>query len=82
MKDKLHGFGADAITVTWSKRRCIHAAECVAGLPRVFQPGERPWIKLDAAAAGTIAGIVRRSAKSPAVKISNLSFSLGVSSIG
>lgn len=61
MKDKLHGFEADAITVTWSKRRCIHAAECVAGLPRVFQPGERPWIKLDAAAAGTIAGIVRRS---------------------
>ena len=60
MSDKLHGFNSDAITVTWSKRRCIHAAECVAGLPRVFQPGERPWIKLEHAAAEHVADIVRR----------------------
>ena len=40
MPDKLHTFRNDALTVTWSKPRCIHAAACVAGLPVVFQPGE------------------------------------------
>lgn len=26
------------------ERRCIHSADCVAGLPRVFEPGRKPWI--------------------------------------
>ena len=60
MQDKLHDFSTGTITVTWSKRRCIHAAECVAGLPRVFQPGERPWVKLDRAGADAVAEVVRR----------------------
>lgn len=60
MQDKLHDFSVTGITVTWSKRRCIHAAECVSGLPRVFRPGERPWVKLDGADADAVAEVVRR----------------------
>jgi uncharacterized Fe-S cluster protein YjdI len=26
------------------ERRCIHSADCVAGPPRVFEPGRKPWI--------------------------------------
>lgn len=58
--DKLHDFSNDAITVTWSKRRCIHAAECVRGLPDVFAPGERPWVRPEQADGSAIAQVVER----------------------
>ena len=58
--DKLHDFDSPAIRVTWSKTRCIHAAECVRGLPRVFQPGSRPWVKPGAGEAARIAEVVER----------------------
>jgi len=60
MSDKLHAFRTGAITVTWSSRRCIHAAACVAGLPHVFAPGEKPWIRLEGADAGAVDATVRR----------------------
>ena len=60
MKDKRHAFENDAIEVTWSQRRCIHAAECVRRLPPVFQPGERPWVKLERAEADAVAEVVQR----------------------
>jgi CDGSH-type Zn-finger protein/uncharacterized Fe-S cluster protein YjdI len=58
--DKLHAFESQGIRVTWSKARCIHSAECVRGLPRVFQPGSRPWVKPDAGEAQRIAEVIER----------------------
>lgn len=58
MSDKRHTFATDAITVTWSKARCIHAAECVRRLPMVFEPGRRPWVTPDAASADRVAQVV------------------------
>jgi uncharacterized Fe-S cluster protein YjdI len=49
-----------SITVTFEARRCLHAAECVNGLPEVFDPGERPWIRPDGAEAERLAEVVRR----------------------
>ncbi|MEU8258959.1 (4Fe-4S)-binding protein [Micromonospora inaquosa] len=37
------------MTVTFEARRCWHAAECVRGLPEVFDTGQRPWIRPDGA---------------------------------
>ena len=37
------------VTITWEVDKCIHSAICVNGLGEVFQPKERPWIKIDAA---------------------------------
>ncbi len=59
MNDKRHEFGTDAIRVTWSKARCIHAAECVRRLGAVFRPGERPWIQLEHASADEVAEVVQ-----------------------
>jgi len=28
-------------------KRCIHAGKCVAALPQVYNPKERPWIKIN-----------------------------------
>lgn len=36
-------------TIVWEAEKCIHSAICVKGLPQVFQPKEKPWIKIDAA---------------------------------
>ena len=58
MKDKLHTFETDAIEVTWSKTRCIHAAECVRRLPVVFQPGQKPWVRAAAESADRVAQAV------------------------
>ncbi len=48
------------ITVTYDAKRCIHAAECVRGLPTVFDTRQRPWINPHNAAADAIAEVVQR----------------------
>jgi uncharacterized Fe-S cluster protein YjdI len=53
-------YTAPSITVSFDARRCLHYAECVAGLPDVFDPTRRPWIKADVAEAETVAEVVRR----------------------
>jgi len=60
MSDKVHEFANDAIRVTWSRARCIHAAACVALMPEVFRPGERPWIRLEGGDAAEVARVVLR----------------------
>jgi uncharacterized Fe-S cluster protein YjdI len=47
-EDKLHAFDSKGIRVTWSKARCIHSAVCVRGIPGVFRPGTRPWVRPEA----------------------------------
>ncbi len=37
------------ITVVWQQDLCIHSANCFHGLPRVFNPRQRPWITIDGA---------------------------------
>ncbi|CAL9324430.1 (4Fe-4S)-binding protein [Streptomyces sp. SudanB66_2053] len=53
-------YRTESITVTFEARRCLHAAECVHGLPEVFDPAKRPWIQPDKAAAERLAEVVRR----------------------
>jgi CDGSH-type Zn-finger protein/uncharacterized Fe-S cluster protein YjdI len=54
----VHAFEGDALRVTWSRRRCIHAAACVFHQPDVFQPGRRPWIELSGGDAAEITRVV------------------------
>jgi uncharacterized Fe-S cluster protein YjdI len=49
-----------AITVAFNPEICIHAAECVRGLPQVFNRQARPWVSPDAAPADEIAEVVLR----------------------
>src|SRR5215213_279711 len=46
------------IAVSWEPKLCIHAGYCFRGLPEVFQPQNRPWVKVDAATAEKIAETV------------------------
>lgn len=37
------------VTIVWKPQLCTHSANCARGLPKVFQPKEKPWIKPEAA---------------------------------
>jgi uncharacterized Fe-S cluster protein YjdI/CDGSH-type Zn-finger protein len=44
----------DEITVIWKPGLCIHSANCVNGLPGVFDVKKTPWINMEGADAQTI----------------------------
>jgi len=60
MEEDVHSYDGRTITVSYDVKRCIHARECVRGLPEVFDPDERPWIAPDNAAAGDLAEVIVR----------------------
>lgn len=53
-------YRSDEITVTFDRGRCIHSAECVRGLPEVFDVGKRPWIQPSNSAPDAVAEVVAR----------------------
>jgi len=57
---KLQTYAGDGFEVTYHPGTCIHAAECVRGLPEVFDPQARPWIRPERAAADRVSEVVAR----------------------
>lgn len=57
---KIQEYKADGVIVRYDVNRCIHAAECVRGLPAVFNPDGKPWIRLELATPQRIAEVVAR----------------------
>ena len=49
-----------AFTVVWEAEKCIHSTICVKGLPEVFQPKEKPWIKMHAFETDNIVNQVKQ----------------------
>lgn len=60
MEKKVHRYTGDGIEVTWDKKRCIHAAECIRGLPAVFDTSERPWVQPEEAPNEDVAAVIHR----------------------
>lgn len=48
------------ITVVWKPDLCVHSAICWKGLGAVFQPNERPWVKMGGASSAEISSQVER----------------------
>ncbi len=48
MNDITKHYSNEEITVAWKPTLCSHSTNCWKDLSEVFNPKERPWIKLDA----------------------------------
>ncbi|MFJ4699794.1 (4Fe-4S)-binding protein [Streptomyces sp. NPDC088768] len=48
------------LAVSYEVGLCLHAAECVRGLPAVFDVERRPWITPDGAPAAEVAEVIER----------------------
>ena len=46
MEEKRVKYKSDKIIVSFAPDVCIHAAECVIGLPSVFNTSKKPWINI------------------------------------
>lgn len=60
MKSKILHYSGEKAAVSYDVRRCIHAAECVHGLPDVFDPGRKPWIDPDRAETEQLLQVIMR----------------------
>jgi uncharacterized Fe-S cluster protein YjdI len=47
-------YSNDEITVFWRPHLCIHSANCLVGLPGVFDSSERPWVNIHGASSKEI----------------------------
>ncbi|MFT6747083.1 MAG: putative Fe-S cluster protein YjdI [Glaciecola sp.] len=39
------------LTIHWDQSKCSHAGVCVRTLPKVYNPRERPWVKIENASS-------------------------------
>src|SRR5207302_1891195 len=53
-------YGNERVVVAWEPAYCIHTANCLNGLPKVFDAWRRPWIDVDQASPDEIAEVVMR----------------------
>lgn len=60
MSDKVQKYEGREIMVTYDKSLCIHVAECLRGLPAVFDTSQRKWIAPDNAEAAKVAETVEK----------------------
>lgn len=42
----VHEYSNEEITIYWKPTVCIHSTVCVKTLPKVYNPREKPWIKI------------------------------------
>ncbi len=40
-------YSNDDITIIWKPDLCTHSGNCVRSLPKVYNPKERPWVKIE-----------------------------------
>jgi uncharacterized Fe-S cluster protein YjdI len=48
----------DKIRVYWDSAKCFHSANCLTGLPEVFDHNRIPWVDLRAANSEEIASCI------------------------
>ena len=60
MPDTRKRYSGGAVDVSFDPVRCRHAAECVRGLPGVFDTARRPWILPDGGDPEEVVRVVAR----------------------
>ena len=60
MSSKIRTYEGDDVIVEFDAKRCIHAEECVHGLPSVFDTNHRPWIDPSQSDASSIVSVIQK----------------------
>lgn len=60
MMEKEKEYSNGEVTIVWKAELCTHSANCAKGLPKVFQPKEKPWIKPNEATSEEIINQVNK----------------------
>jgi uncharacterized Fe-S cluster protein YjdI len=60
MENDVREYSNGEITVLWQASKCTHSANCVHNLSQVFQPKEKPWIKMENATSEEIISTVSK----------------------
>jgi uncharacterized Fe-S cluster protein YjdI len=60
MKGKRISYSSRELDVHYDVDLCIHAAECVRGLPQVFDPKRKPWVAPDNASADELITVIEK----------------------
>ena len=58
--DTVKEYSNGDVTIVWKPELCTHSANCAKGLPAVFQPRVKPWIKPHQATTEQIIEQVKR----------------------
>lgn len=53
-------YSCQGLVVQWNPEKCIHAQECVKGMPQVFNHDRRPWINMKGASPEEIMKVIDR----------------------
>lgn len=56
----MKSYTKEDIEIIWQQEKCIHSANCVKNLSKVFNPKERPWIKTENATKQEIVDAVAK----------------------
>ena len=67
MKDITKKYTNGEVTIVWKPNVCIHSEMCFHGLPQVFNPNEKPWIKPE---GSTTEGIITQIKQCPSGALS------------
>ncbi len=59
-KDLKKEYTNGEVTVVWQSGKCTHSGNCVRNNPDVFQPKEKPWIKIDGSSTDKIIETVQK----------------------
>jgi uncharacterized Fe-S cluster protein YjdI len=60
MSQKTFKYTNGEVTVNWKPEICQHSSICWKGLLQVFNPKEKPWIKMDGASTERIIEQVKK----------------------
>jgi uncharacterized Fe-S cluster protein YjdI len=44
---KAINYSNEDLTIVWNPEICIHTAECVKRLPKVYNPKGKPWLTIE-----------------------------------
>jgi len=75
-KGRSRSYSNEEVTVFWRPELCIHSANCLVGLPGVFDSSERPWVNIRGASSKEIMKTIDTCPSRALLYLKNANFTL------